>query len=529
MDAEKKPKPQSNTLLRRQRELRNFTLQDVADKLYEMCVKEGRESGISADTVGRWERGISQPEAHYRAKLCELFGKSTTDLGLIEQKHLVESSQIHTSLSTTPLPPPFGEERYNSTNLERGAPPAVQKIPVVLIPTHQAIDLLRNNSDATSEQKLGALLALEAIELAEFFDEGWSVEELLESLRVVLPGVQAMSKITRRTFGRRLLQLGAAAFISGVAIPTGRHISVEDLNKLHSALGENIAAAWKLFQNASTAQVLTIAQAQLTLVQQVHALLYPSVRPFLYAGAYSLIGIALHFQARDEEALQAQHSAYIAAMAAGDPWYVAQSLICQADSYHALGQYDTAIQMIEEALRIIGKPTDSALVCAKAHLLTCWADNAMMLEDYTTAQEKLDISGEYLDQIVPNEEFDRAGWLLLAGKYALKTRDYRTAAQHFEGALAELPEQWIVRRTMTATGLAMAYARMKERDISLTVAKKLMPMLKTINAPMTGRWFTEYLQQDLLGMFPTERDVYTFVTDTYRELPQLAGVASIGK
>ena len=102
-------------------------------------------------------------------------------------------------------------------------------------------------------------------------------------------------------------------------------------------------------------------------------------------------------------------------------------------------------------------------------------------------------------------------------------------AQHFEGALAELPEQWIVRRTMTATGLAMAYARMKERDISLTVAKKLMPMLKTINAPMTGRWFTEYLQQDLLGMFPTERDVYTFVTDTYRELPQLAGVASIGK
>src|SRR6266566_82248 len=89
MDAEKKPKPQSNTLLRRQRELRNFTLQDVADKLYEMCVKEGRESGISADTVGRWERGISQPEAHYRAKLCELFGKSTTDLGLIEQKHLL--------------------------------------------------------------------------------------------------------------------------------------------------------------------------------------------------------------------------------------------------------------------------------------------------------------------------------------------------------------------------------------------------------------------------------------------------------
>ena len=98
MDAEKKPKPQSNMSLRRQREIRNFTLQEVADKLYEMCVKEGRECGISADTVGRWERGISQPEAHYRAKLCELFGKSTTELGL-KQEHFVESSQ--TPLLTT--------------------------------------------------------------------------------------------------------------------------------------------------------------------------------------------------------------------------------------------------------------------------------------------------------------------------------------------------------------------------------------------------------------------------------------------
>jgi hypothetical protein len=46
---------------------------------------------------------------------------------------------------------------------------------------------------------------------------------------------------------------------------------------------------------------------------------------------------------------------------------------------------------------------------------------------------------------------------------------------------------------------------------------------------MTGRWFTEYLQRDLLGVFPTDRDVYTFITDTYQELPQLGGIASIGK
>ena len=142
METEKKRKPQPNTLLRRQREIRNFTLQDVADKLYEMCVKEDRESGISGDTVGRWERGISQPEAHYRAKLCELFGKSTTELGL-KQEHFVESSQTPLPFAS-PRSPLFGEESYNGANLERGEPPAAQEAPVVLIPTHQAIDLLRN-------------------------------------------------------------------------------------------------------------------------------------------------------------------------------------------------------------------------------------------------------------------------------------------------------------------------------------------------------------------------------------------------
>src|SRR2546421_8368849 len=93
MDSDQKPKPHPNAFLRHQRELQNLTLQDVADKLYKMCVREGHESGISADTVGRWERGVSKPEAHYRAKLCKLFGKSAAELGLIEQEKLVVSPQ----------------------------------------------------------------------------------------------------------------------------------------------------------------------------------------------------------------------------------------------------------------------------------------------------------------------------------------------------------------------------------------------------------------------------------------------------
>jgi transcriptional regulator with XRE-family HTH domain len=80
-----KPKPTPNFLLRHERDARNWTLQDLADKLYAMCIEEGRKSGISSDTVGRWERGGSTPEAHYRAKLCALYGKSSKELGLLEE------------------------------------------------------------------------------------------------------------------------------------------------------------------------------------------------------------------------------------------------------------------------------------------------------------------------------------------------------------------------------------------------------------------------------------------------------------
>src|ERR1700730_10884991 len=90
MDSDRKTlKP--NTLLRHQRESGNLTLQDVADTLCEMCTNEGRNSGISADTVGRWERGISKPETHYRAKLCLLFGKCAEELGLLEKQDSLET------------------------------------------------------------------------------------------------------------------------------------------------------------------------------------------------------------------------------------------------------------------------------------------------------------------------------------------------------------------------------------------------------------------------------------------------------
>jgi len=418
------------------------------------------------------------------------------------------------------LPLPFIAASGHHEMLAHFSRALTQGIREAVLTVHQSLALpLAAWEMPSDEAAMGMWVARSAALLGPLLDASWSLEALIEPLRIILPVIKAMPAMTRRTF----LQAGAAsAMLGGLPLLEGKQIPDEEVMSFCQALGESIAAGWRLFHRSGNAQVLAVGQALLLLIQQTHFLLYPSVRPFFYMGTYSLIGIALHFQERDEEALQAYQSSYIAALAGGNPHNVVQSLICQSDSYHSLGQYAIAIQKIEEALRVIGSTADEAQMRTKAHLLTCWADNAMMLMDHMTAQEKLEAAAVYLDQLTANEEFDHAGWLLLTGKYALMTGEYERAMQAFEQALSELPEHWTLRRAMTATGLAMAYARLGERDGSLQVAEHVAPALETINAPKTNRWFTRYLHHDLLERFPTDERVRAFVADTYRRLPQLA-------
>ncbi len=64
----------SNTQLRQERIRRNWRQRDLADQL-----------GTTVVTVNRWERGIQQPNAYFRVKLCALFGKSAEELGILPQ------------------------------------------------------------------------------------------------------------------------------------------------------------------------------------------------------------------------------------------------------------------------------------------------------------------------------------------------------------------------------------------------------------------------------------------------------------
>ena len=60
--------------LRQERELRGWSRSYIAEQ-------------VEADlgTVGRWERGERLPHPHYRQKLCDLFGKSAQELGLLPE------------------------------------------------------------------------------------------------------------------------------------------------------------------------------------------------------------------------------------------------------------------------------------------------------------------------------------------------------------------------------------------------------------------------------------------------------------
>ena len=70
--------------LRRLRTLRGWTQEDVVEAICKLCSAEGFVPGLSAKTVGRWERNETTPSPFYRKKLCQVFGMNTEELGLME-------------------------------------------------------------------------------------------------------------------------------------------------------------------------------------------------------------------------------------------------------------------------------------------------------------------------------------------------------------------------------------------------------------------------------------------------------------
>jgi tetratricopeptide (TPR) repeat protein/DNA-binding XRE family transcriptional regulator len=86
-----------NTRLSREREQRGWSQQELADQL-----------GTTPVNVSRWERGLTTPSPYFRHKLCDLFGKTARELGLVEDTTGSRSEQAPAGTlpepATAPVP-----------------------------------------------------------------------------------------------------------------------------------------------------------------------------------------------------------------------------------------------------------------------------------------------------------------------------------------------------------------------------------------------------------------------------------------
>src|SRR6266702_7166403 len=335
MESQRQAQP--NALLRHQRQLRGWSLQHVADQLCKLCEEEDRIPGVTADMIGKGERGEKKPSPFYREKLCLLYSKSADKLGFIDTLNAPERDNTSASL---PVGTRNGAALYPSVNTVSGSS----------LNAH-TFDTLLDGEKEASEMLVANLLSLSSRQLATLTTLGWTPHDIMAAIDILLQGEAVMAKINRR----QVLQLGAGLFLSGMALPIHEHPSAEERTHLSDTIGESIAASWSLFQSTHTAQVLAVGQAQLSLMQQAHHTLYPSVRPMHYSSVYRLIGGALHFQGRYDEARRAHEKSYIAALEGGDVWNMAQSLSWQADGFKAQTHYSSALETIEGAVRLLSQ------------------------------------------------------------------------------------------------------------------------------------------------------------------------------
>jgi tetratricopeptide (TPR) repeat protein/transcriptional regulator with XRE-family HTH domain len=488
------PRSQPNALLRQQRLMRGWSLQHVVEQLCSLCQEEDDVPGVTKDMVSKWERGERKPSRFYQTKLCLLYNTTAVQLGFLDTSDLHEPSPSNKTSTALTIPSIIPDSSRA-----------------------KAIDeILSQSKDEVSATLATQLLSLSGKQLATLATLGWTQENILHALQIVLQGEMAMATMKRR----QVLQLGASIlFLGGIDLPTREHPSFEERAQLTRTLGEGIAAGWTLFHIASPAQVLAVGRSQLALLQQVHSDIYPTILPMLYSGVYRLNGAALHFQGHYDDAHQAHQKAYIAALDDGDVWNMAQSRSWQAYGLKALGNYDEALQVADAAVRLVSQQTDTESIRLQARLLAFGAENAALIGDTRGSETRLDTSERLLEHFqAPHEEFDHASWLQQAGMCALHLEQNEVAVMRLQQALNELPPQWALRYVSTAVPLAKAYARISELDEALKIVEATTPIVRSVQAPTLTQEFQSFIQGELPKRFPDNERCRTITAEAQRQL-----------
>lgn len=103
-----------NLLLRRARDEKGWTQQDLADKLADELSDEIGEIRIDAQRIGRWERLESFPSPKARLALCKVLGKNSEELGLLWDRYHPQEPDLLQAAPETEQ-----EEKENGSSLEQ--------------------------------------------------------------------------------------------------------------------------------------------------------------------------------------------------------------------------------------------------------------------------------------------------------------------------------------------------------------------------------------------------------------------------
>ena len=399
----------------------------------------------------------------------------------------------------------FPAKRHNETHA------LPQNFVETLQASHHTVNLLSEMAGSSGEQSLGVCLAQAARHLSVLFNDGWQIEAVEEALRIVLPVVKTMPQ--------RVLYEHTSV-IKDQSPPVLRKQALhEEQMLLCRSLGESIEASWKLFHITSIPEMFVVGEALLYLMQYNHASLYSPVRPLLYSAVYQLIGASLYFLGDFQKALQALEQSYITGLQGANVWHMAQSLSWQAYVWKDMGDYTQAFEATDEALRLISQRNDSECIRLRARLLALGAESAALMQDSTEVDNRLRASKGLLEQLPSlHEEFDHVSWLQQAGACALNLEDYLSAIRYLEQALDTLPSGWLLRYAATSIPLAKALTRTGKVEQAITIARKTLPILTSAHARLLTGQFLNYLNDDLLTMFPHDTQCEALVVEAQQRL-----------
>jgi hypothetical protein len=290
-------------------------------------VELAEEAKVGASTIWRAEHYYSI-NAESRRRLCAFFAMAPQELGLLGR-----AKQVSTFERTHAKVYPF---------IEPCTPIYVaEKVPVAqLLALSEGTDAPQFS---TQEEQSGTVSVLEASGLATLLDSHWTLDTMLNALRIVFQGLQLLPSRLQHS-----LLLGMVSRTDMISS------SDEECSQVTEALSMCIAQSEQFCRTASPIQVLIVGQGLFYLLRQMQKhLALESYRSF-YESITNLIGSVLFFQEYYKASGDALQKEDQGSQESLDIWKQAQHLSWKATAAACVsGKQFEPIQFIETALRLL--------------------------------------------------------------------------------------------------------------------------------------------------------------------------------